>query len=165
MIRIVIVLVCLLMFALDAFCDSLINRIIANPPPASVVADAKALFVKIKKVNTKAEDATYKDYSVMAYDLKAEYDVFKSEQRDFPELVELLGISVKHFQDASDYWYNYIKGDRSLVGYDAVKEYKIRNGRAMQESFKAASSSVEDLDNLFYELKKQKNVIKDDHSK
>lgn len=134
------------------------NNIIANPPPATVISDSKTMYYKIKKVGSIVESGkiSYNRYLPMVTDLKAEYDIFSSEQRDHAELVELLGVPVKHFLNAADYWGNSINGNPKAWTRQDDNDYKKLNQDFRDDSFKDAISSLEILDAMLYKLKQQK---------
>lgn len=136
-----------------------VDKIIASPPPAAVIANAKAMYHKIMKVSSVVEskNINYKRYIPMVGDLKADYDIFSSEQRDYPELVSLLGVPVKHFIWAADYWTKSIEGDPNTWSADDNSKYKLRNVDGRDKSFKSAKDSIAKLDDIFYKLISESN--------
>ena len=134
------------------------ERTIALPPPASAVSDAKAFYYKIKKVSSKIESGqiSYRDYTAMVADLKADFDIYTSEQRDFPDLVVIFKASVNEYIKAAGYWHLTITGDRENAwSADQIRETKLRNFDLRTESFKFVDAKLSEIDNMFYELKKK----------
>lgn len=153
---IIFTMLCIMLnMSYSASAESLVDKVINNPPPVTVIDDAKKMLIHIKRVSSMSSNVPYREFNQLSATLKAEFDIFKSEQRDYPEIVELMGIPVQHFSDASEYWYNYIFKKPNVWGADAVNQYKVQQGRSMVESLNKGRKATEELDNLFYKIKKK----------
>lgn len=136
-------------FAEVSSAKSLSSQIIENPPPADVIAEAKETYLKIKILTSKAESGkvNYRDYTKDALQLKADYDIFSSEQRDFPELVSLFGMPVKILTDASESF------SRAMASDD--NNYKLAQLNFTKDCFTRSATIVNVIDDMFYEIKKK----------
>ena len=134
------------------------DELIADTPPAAAIADAKVLCDKIRNISLRVESGriSYKDFTSMVADIRADYDMFALVQSEYPDLVNLFSSPVKEYLKACDYWLVSITGDQDNAwSMEQIEETRLKNFRLRNDGFKSVDADLKAIDDLLNNLRKE----------
>lgn len=123
------------------------NRILQYQPSSNVVREIKKIYYKMKKLDSSVESGhiNYIEFSRQVNDIKADFDIFKSEHRDQRDSIILLSIPVISYFDAVNDW------SHSFNNFETLTRQYIYD---RDTNLEIASKTLKMLDDVLYKFKK-----------